>query len=119
MVRGFPTGGDAKFVTMQIDSLPIYPASSLSFLDNSTQFRLDETVKRVETTIGGQAVLLGNGQPGATVNFVQKNGKSDPGGVLMATVGTGSFYRVDGRSEERRVGEGCVRKCRYRWALDL
>ncbi|APL95600.1 TonB-dependent receptor [Sphingobium indicum] len=96
MVRGFPTGGDAKFVTMQIDSLPIYPASSLSFLDNSTQFRLDETVKRVETTIGGQAVLLGNGQPGATVNFVQKNGKSDPGGVLMATVGTGSFYRIDG-----------------------
>jgi outer membrane receptor protein involved in Fe transport len=95
-VRGFPTGGDAKFVTMQIDSLPIYPASSLSFLDNSTQLRLDETVKRVETTIGGQAVLFGNGQPGATVNFVQKNGRDDQGGVLQGTVGSGAFYRVDG-----------------------
>jgi len=96
MVRGFPTGGDAKFVTMQLDSMPIYPTPSLSFLDNSTQFRLDETVKRVETTIGGQAVLFGNGQPGATVNFVQKNGRSDPGGVLMGTFGSGAFYRVDG-----------------------
>ncbi len=95
-VRGFPTGGDAKFVTMQIDSLPIYPASSLSFLDNSTQLRLDETVKRVETTIGGQAVLFGNGQPGATVNFVQKNGRDDQGGVLLGTFGSGAFYRIDG-----------------------
>jgi outer membrane receptor protein involved in Fe transport len=95
-VRGFPTGGDAKYVTMQIDSLPIYPVSSLSFLDNSTQIRLDETIKRVETTIGGQAVLFGNGQSGATVNFVQKNGKSDPGGLIEGTFGTGSQYRVDG-----------------------
>src|SRR3546814_16840222 len=23
---------------------------------------------------------------------------------------------VDGRSEERRVGKGCVRQCRYRWS---
>lgn len=95
-VRGFPTGGDAKFVTMQIDSLPIYPVSSLSFLDNSTQIRLDETVRRVETTIGGQAVLFGNGQPGATVNFVQKNGKTDPGGLVEFTGGSGALLRFDG-----------------------
>lgn len=95
-VRGFPTGGDAKFVTMQIDSLPIFPVSSLSFLDNSTQIRLDETVKRVETTIGGQAVLFGNGQPGATVNFVQKNGRDDRGGLAEFTYGTGDLYRFDG-----------------------
>ena len=95
-VRGFPTGGDAKYVTMQIDSLPIYPVSSLSFLDNSTQIRIDETVKRVEATIGGQAVLFGNGQSGATVNFVQKNGRDDPGGLAEVTVGSGAFYRFDG-----------------------
>ncbi|MBB5712723.1 TonB-dependent receptor [Sphingomonas xinjiangensis] len=95
-VRGFPTSGDSKFVTMQIDSLPIFPVSSLAFLDNSTQIRLDETIKRVEATIGGQAVLFGNGQPGATVNFVQKNGKTDPGGLAEFTYGTGSQYRFDG-----------------------
>lgn len=95
-VRGFPTTGDAPFVTFQLDSLPIFPTPSLSFLDNSTQFRLDDTIKRTEATIGGPAVLLGNGQPGATVNFVQKNGEDDPGGSLRFTTGTGSLYRVDG-----------------------
>ncbi|MHB8283333.1 MAG: TonB-dependent receptor domain-containing protein, partial [Caulobacteraceae bacterium] len=95
-VRGFPSTGDAPFVTFQLDSLPIFPTPSLSFLDNSTQFRLDDTIKRTEATIGGPAVLLGNGQPGATVNFVQKNGKDDPGGSLRFTTGTGSLYRVDG-----------------------
>ena len=105
IVRGFPTGGDAKFVTMQIDGLPIYPVSSLSFLDNSTQIRIDETVKRVEATIGGQAVLFGNGQPGATVNFVQKNGRDDPGGLAEFTYGTGEFYRFDGYYGAK-LGEG-------------
>ncbi len=95
-VRGFPTGGDAKFVTMQIDSLPIFPVSSLSFLDNSTQIRLDETIARVEATIGGQAVLFGNGQPGATVNFVQKNGRDYPGGLAEVTYGSGNLVRFDG-----------------------
>ena len=94
-VRGFPTGGDAKFVTMQIDSLPVFPVASLSFLDNSTQIRLDETIKRVEATIGGQAVLFGNGQPGATVNFVQKNGRDDQGGSIGLTYGTGNLTRFD------------------------
>lgn len=94
-VRGFPTGGDAKFVTMQIDSLPIFPVASLSFLDNSTQIRIDETIKRVEATIGGQAVLFGNGQPGATVNFVQKNGRDDRGGLIELTYGSGNLTRVD------------------------
>lgn len=94
-VRGFPTGGDAKFVTMQIDSLPIFPVASLSFLDNSTQIRIDDTIKRVEATIGGQAVLFGNGQPGATVNFVQKNGRDDQGGTAGITYGTGNLARFD------------------------
>jgi iron complex outermembrane receptor protein len=95
-VRGFPTAGDAPFVTLQLDGLPIYPVSTLSFLDNSSQFRLDDTIKRVEATIGGPAVLWGNAQPGATVNFTEKNGKTDPGGLLRVSAGSGSLYRVDG-----------------------
>jgi iron complex outermembrane receptor protein len=95
-VRGFPTTGDAPFVSIQLNALPIFPVASLSFLDNSTQFRLDETIKRVEATIGGPAVLLGSGQPGATINFVEKNGKDDPGGELKFTTGSGDLFRVDG-----------------------
>ncbi len=100
-VRGFPSTGDAPFVTFQLDSLPIFPTPSLSFLDNSTQFRLDDTIKRTEATIGGPAVLLGNGQPGATINFVQKNGEDDPGGSLRVTTGTGALFRVDGYYGEK------------------
>ncbi len=95
-VRGFPTAGDAPFVTFQLDSLPIFPVPTLSFLDNSTQLRLDDTIRSVEATIGGPAVLLANGQPGATVNIIQKTGQTDPGGIMRVTTGTGSLFRIDG-----------------------
>src|SRR5688500_10374057 len=32
MVRGFPGGGDAPYLTVQVDGVPIYPISTLSFL---------------------------------------------------------------------------------------
>lgn len=95
-VRGFPTAGDAPFVTMMLDGLPVFPVSTLSFLDNSTQFRLDDTVKRVEATIGGPSVLWGNAQPGATINYTQKTGKTDQNGLVRVTVGSGNLYRFDG-----------------------
>ncbi len=95
-VRGFPTAGDAPFVTFQLDGLPIFPVSSLSFLDNSTQLRLDDTVARMEGTIGGPAVLWGAAQPGATINLTQKNGMDNPEGVLRFTTGSGQEERVDG-----------------------
>jgi hypothetical protein len=95
-VRGFPTAGDAPYVSFQIDGLPIYPVSTLSFLDNSTQIRLDDSVSRFEATIGGPTVLWGNGQPGATMNLLQKNGLDNPEGSLRFTTGSGAEARVDG-----------------------
>jgi outer membrane receptor protein involved in Fe transport len=95
-VRGFPTAGDAPFVTFQLDGLPIFPVSSLSFLDNSTQLRLDDSVARLEGTIGGPAVLWGAAQPGATMSLIQKNGLDNPEGVLRFTTGSGREERVDG-----------------------
>lgn len=95
-VRGFPTAGDAPYVTFQLDGLPIYPVATLSFLDNSTQIRLDDSVSRLEGTIGGPAVVWGAGQPGATMNLTQKNGLDNPEGVIRFTTGTGAEERVDG-----------------------
>src|SRR5579859_6170495 len=95
-VRGFPTAGDAPYVTFQLDGLPIYPVSTLSFLDTSTQIRLDDSVSRLEGTIGGPAVLWGAAQPGATMNLTQKNGLDNPEGVLRFTTGSGAEARVDG-----------------------
>ncbi|MBI3369211.1 MAG: TonB-dependent receptor [Burkholderiales bacterium] len=94
-VRGFPTGGDAPYVTMQLNGVPVYPASTLSFLENSSLFRLDDTIERVEVLRGGSSPILSNGQPGATANFVQKRGKPVSEGSLRYTLGTGNLQRVD------------------------
>src|SRR3546814_13250984 len=37
--------------------------------------------------------------------------------LLSSTVQPGPYYRLPDRSEERRVGQGCVRPCRARWSL--
>src|SRR5689334_12388926 len=55
-LAGFPSGGDAPYVTYQLNGSPIYPVSTLSFLDNSSQFRIDESVERVEALLGGPGV---------------------------------------------------------------
>ncbi len=73
-VRGFPGTGDAQFVTFQLNGTPIYPATSLSFLDNSVMFRTDETIARVEALRGGPSPIFASGQPGLTTNFVLKEG---------------------------------------------
>lgn len=73
-VRGYPSGGDAQFVTFQLGGVPIFPPSTLSFLENSQLIRLDETVERVEAVRGGTGSLFSNGQPGLTVNVVSREG---------------------------------------------
>lgn len=97
-VRGFPGTGDAPYVTMELDGSPLYPSATLSFLENSTLFRIDDTVQRVEVLRGGPSPIFSNGQPGITVNFIQKTGMETPEGEGSGrlTAGTDSFYRVDG-----------------------
>ncbi|MDO6416155.1 TonB-dependent receptor [Sphingomonas sp. BIUV-7] len=73
-VRGYPSGGDAQFVTFQYAGTPIFAPPTLSFLENSQLIRLDETVQRVEAVRGGTGSLFSNGQPGLTVNVVPRIG---------------------------------------------
>lgn len=94
-VRGFPTSGDAPYVTMQLDGVPMYPAATLSFMENSSLFRLDDTVERVEVLRGGPSPIWSNGQAGATANFIQKRGSDQSEGSLRYTTGTGGLQRVD------------------------
>ena len=61
-VRGYPSGGDAVFVTFQSSGTPIF--------ENSQLIRIDNTVARVEAVRGGTGSLFSNGQPGLTVNLV-------------------------------------------------
>ncbi|MFA9216659.1 MAG: TonB-dependent receptor [Sphingomonadaceae bacterium] len=95
-VRGFPSGGDAPFVTVQMMGSPLYPTPTLSFMENSSLFRIDDTVERVEVLRGGPSTIYSNAQPGATVNFLLKKGSDTPEGSLRVSTGTGSTRRVDG-----------------------
>lgn len=95
-VRGFPGGSDAPFVTLQLDGSPVYPPPTVSFLENSSLFRIDDTLARVEVLRGGPSPIFSNGQPGATINFIQRKGGVVPEGSLRVTTGTGGQQRLDG-----------------------
>ncbi|QXQ06828.1 TonB-dependent receptor [Sphingosinicellaceae bacterium] len=94
-IRGFPSTGDAPFLTVEMNGSPIIAPSSLSFLEDSSIFRLDDTVERVEVLRGGPSPIFSNGQPGATTNFILKEGTQDPHLSLRATYGTEGTYRGD------------------------
>jgi outer membrane receptor protein involved in Fe transport len=85
-VRGYPSGGDATFVTFQMGGVPVFPPPTLSFLENSQLIRFDDTVQRVEAVRGGTGSLFSNGQPGLTVNVVQRTAGDRLAGGLKASI---------------------------------
>jgi iron complex outermembrane receptor protein len=95
-VRGFPSGSDSPFVSVQMNGNPIYPVPVLSFFEGSSAFRLDDTIERVEVLRGGPSTIYSVGQPGATMNFIMKKGGDTPEGSLRFSTGTGNLRRVDG-----------------------
>jgi len=94
-VRGFPSTGDADFVTVQLQGAPIYPPSTLSFLENSTLFRIDETIDGMEALRGGPNPVFSNGQPGLTTNFRLKEGSEETEGLLKYSTSDYNLQRVD------------------------
>ena len=94
-VRGFPGGGDAPFLTISIDGSPIYPAPTLSFLENSSIFRLDETIETMEALRGGPNPVVSNGQPGLTTNFRLKRGSEDTEAIFKYTTSDYDLQRID------------------------
>jgi outer membrane receptor protein involved in Fe transport len=85
-VRGLPSAGDAPFVTYQLQGIPVYPAATLSFLENSSMFRVDETIGSVEAVTGGPTSTFSNGQPGLTTDFILKQGGDVTSGLIKGTV---------------------------------
>lgn len=94
-VRGFPSGGDADFLTLSINGLPVYPAPSLSFMENTTLFRIDETIDHLEGLRGGPNPVFANGQVGLTTNFLLKEGGEETEGVVKYSMSDYDLQRVD------------------------
>ncbi len=94
-IRGFPSAGDAPYVTIAVNGSPVFPQSSLSFMANDALFRMDDLVERAEVTVGGPQTLFSNGQFGATMDFQLKTGTDTPEGSIRVTTGTGDLQRYD------------------------
>jgi outer membrane receptor protein involved in Fe transport len=94
-VAGYSSGGDAPFFTNMIEGMPLYGMPSLSFMDSSSLFRLDDTVDRAEVVVGGPGALFGPGQMGATANFILKRGTEQTTGSVGATYGNEGLWRLD------------------------
>jgi outer membrane receptor protein involved in Fe transport len=95
-VAGFPLGGgDSPYFTTMIEGTPLYGSPFLSFMDNSSLTRMDDTVERVEIVQGGPSAIFGPGQPGATANFILRTGSDREKGSLGVTYGSEGMYRVD------------------------
>ncbi len=95
-VRGFPGGGDAPYLTVQINGSPFFPPPTLSFLENTTLFRIDETVLRMEALRGGPNPVFSNGQPGLTTNFILREGGEDTEGFVKYSTSDYELRRFDG-----------------------
>jgi hypothetical protein len=94
-VRGFPSGGDAPFLTVQLQGVGIYTPPSISFLENSTLFRVDETIQFMDALRGGPASVVSNGQPGLTTNFLLKEGSEITEGTFKYTTSDYGLQRID------------------------
>jgi len=94
-VAGLSSGGDAPFFTNMIEGMPLYGMPSLSFMDSSSLFRLDDTVERAEVVVGGPGALFGPGQMGATANFILKRGTEQTTGSVGMTYGNEGLWRLD------------------------
>lgn len=95
-VRGFPSTGDAPFLSLQLNGTVIYPPSTLSFLENSSIFRLDETIHFMEALRGGANPVISHGQPGLTTNFVLKEGSDQTEGLVKYSTSNYGQQRIDG-----------------------
>ena len=95
-VAGFPNGGgDSPYFTTMIQGSPLYGAPYLSFMDNSSLIRFDDTIERVEIVQGGTSAIFGPGQPGATANFILRTGSDKSEGSIGLTYGSEGSERVD------------------------
>lgn len=95
-VRGLPSSGDAPFVTMSINGGPIYGVETLSFFEQSSIFRIDETIETTEAVRGGPSAVFSNAEPGMTVNFNLRKGSEATQGRLKYETSDYNLQRVDG-----------------------
>jgi len=94
-VRGLPSDGDAPFVSFALNGSPLFGFNTLSFLEGSTLFRIDDTIQSVEALRGGPNAVFAKGEPGATINFRLREGGDSFQGRAKYTTSDYNLHRFD------------------------
>ena len=84
-----------EYVMFMEDGLPVFPTMHTFFMNADNLFRPDENIATVEVVRGGNSALFGSNTPGAIVNFINKTGGPELGGVVKASAATGGLARYD------------------------
>jgi iron complex outermembrane receptor protein len=96
-VRGFPSSGDAPYVTFQLAGSAVFDPPTVAWFGNADVIRIDEMVDHVEAVRGGPAQVLSNGQVGLTVNILPKTGTDVFHGVGEISTTDYGKRRFDGQ----------------------
>ncbi|MBO9624076.1 MAG: TonB-dependent receptor [Sphingomonas sp.] len=92
--RGVPVDGFGSIQLLE-DGIPIQHDPALGYLNGDQVFRLDETIERIEVVRGGPASLFYSNAPAGAVNFIPRQVGDKAEGLVKATLGADSLYRMD------------------------
>jgi iron complex outermembrane receptor protein len=84
-----------EYVMFMEDGMPVFPTMHTFFMNADNLFRFDQNIERMEVVRGGASALFGSNTPGAIVNFINKTGGDQFGGVMGASGGTYGLARYD------------------------
>ena len=93
--RGIPADGSFRYITLQENGLPVFNSAELAFANIDQLYRVDETVNRMEAVRGGTGALFVSNAPAGYVNFVNKTGGQEVGGIVKLAGATRGKLRAD------------------------
>lgn len=93
-IRGIPAPGQLLFSKIAVDGLPIIEEHGI-FAPPDGLFKVDETVKRLETIRGGTSSIFASNAPAGVFNFITKKGTQDFEGVAKFEYGDFGHFRSD------------------------
>lgn len=92
--RGVPVDGFGSIQLLE-DGIPVQHDPALGYLNADQAFRFDETIDRIEVVRGGPASLFYSNAPAGAVNFIPRKVGDTAEGIVKATLGADSQYRMD------------------------
>jgi outer membrane receptor protein involved in Fe transport len=84
-----------EYVMFMEDGLPVFPTMHTFFMNADNLFRPDLNIQKVEVVRGGNSALFGSNTPGAIVNFIDKTGGTEIGGIMRVSTATEGLARYD------------------------